>query len=91
MYEIPMEDLELVCEDADLDPGDRIRPGYSGRGMYGAQCLGLVGSPSTLVAFIVSATERFGADATRDMFSALSTDSMGTDHIYYWRNVTVTA
>lgn len=72
--------------------GDFEMREYSGRGMYGDKCLGLVGSIGRIVGDIVEAclsedipteSREYIADAVRGM----RTDSMGRDSVVYFPSV----
>lgn len=55
-----------------------IRPRYSGRGMFGAECVGVVtDDPTGLI-------EEAGANGLR----GAKTDGMGKDYIVYWEAIT---
>lgn len=65
---------------------------YSGRGMYGKQCLGVEVSRGGLGDFIADVFEAVAGnedDATlaADAFRSMSTDSMGLDTIVYFTQV----
>ena len=40
--QIPYSTLVAIARSADLDPVEAIYPDYSGRGMYGSQCVGFI-------------------------------------------------
>ena len=65
---------EVICEVG--DENSRIYEGYSGRGMYGVECFGVV-VPSRQY---IQAVE---AAASRGLFGA-KVDQMGRDMIVYW-------
>lgn len=72
------ETIEVIIETAesmDLD----VRTNYSGRGMFGARCLGVVGSHHELSELV-----QHVAIETGEVVPAPSTDSMGLDIIWYW-------
>jgi hypothetical protein len=58
--------------------GLEIRPSYSGRGMFGATCLGVVGSMADLDTLL---------SEVRGSAKGLRKDSMGLDYIYYWPGI----
>lgn len=63
------------------------RPDYSGRGMYGAECLGVSGSNSDLHALMFEVAQ---SSELADMLKAApSADSMGLGTIHYWRHIQV--
>lgn len=94
--------LTEILADADVDD-DAVRHDYSGRGMYGKTCLGLVGGYSTLTAFVAEVGKRQGAfdasgddDAHPDLFDVLdaivngvAVDQLGHDLIFYWPRLIV--
>lgn len=94
--------LNDILTDADIDD-DAVRYDYSGRGMYGITCLGLMGDHSTLLAFVAELARRqaeFDAtgddDVAPDLFDALNivvsnvaVDQMGHDLIFYWPRLVV--
>ena len=80
----------------DYDWGDsdsdaiEIREDYSGRGMYGATCLGfVVSSQRTVMRLVACMTEVLGLDMALDVIRKASTDSMGRDMIVYFPGVTL--
>jgi hypothetical protein len=91
MIEISQEDFEIWASDADVKPKD-VRLHYSGRGMYGKTCPGIVGNDSTLAKFLVhmAISGKDFHDAALAMADGISTDSMGKDTIYYFRGVKLT-
>jgi hypothetical protein len=101
---------------ANLFDDASVRYDYSGRGMYGGTCLGLVcGGVNELVQFVlaVQRTARFlerdgeqdenseDQRVARDLYGFLNAledggtttlqDDMGTQVVYYWPRVEVTA
>lgn len=84
---IPYDNIVGACWDADLDEDRAIRTGYSGRGMYGKECLAVVyDQPVDLIRFVVAMAERGWGDALTD---SVAQDSMGLGAVIYWPNVTV--
>jgi hypothetical protein len=80
--------LEDACWDADLDPDEALRTDYSGRGMYGASCVGLVHSDiDSLIAFVSLVRTRVGDEWA---LRGARQDSMGMSVITYWPRWTVT-
>lgn len=79
---ITFEKLRQVAENVD----GSVYPDYSGRGMYGATCVGIVLEDST-VADLALAIKDAGADEilTRE---GRSSDNMGLRTIIYWTGVT---
>ncbi len=85
-----------------VDAYDRLSPDgdatpvtdYSGRGMYGATCLGFtVRDPFTLGVAIGQCTgddnDQLSEDLVYTFASGARTDSMGLDAIVYWPSITV--
>lgn len=85
MSTITKFEAEEIAGEAGLDE-NAVYPDYSGRGMYGKQCLG----------FIYSSTNdllRLGAALSAALdgdVPAASTDSMGRDGIVYFPSLSVT-
>lgn len=70
-----------------------LRDSYSGRGMFGKQCLGFVISPSSILLFGMAMYQALSVhdddgiaddQLAVDMGQAAQTDSMGTDAIVYF-------
>lgn len=62
---------------------------YSGRGMFGGNCVGVVLSGTgDFAALVICVTEAMGADWAWDLFSKVRSDSMGYSTIYYFPGVT---
>ena len=70
-----------------------VRWDYSGRGMYGTQCFGIVGGTNVPVAFgaavaqVAADGDSVAEDFLYDVLRGMSTDSMGRSTIYYWSNI----
>lgn len=78
-----------VAYDAGLDE-DAVRADYSGRGMYGDTCVGIVGSPGELTAYVAALAVTLETDGLDwSWIGSVSQDSMGLDMIWYWRGLTV--
>ena len=80
--------LQLISEaltEADLAES-AVYTNYSGRGMYGKECLGIVGSLGELLQFVL-AMESLGQDTT--WVQNVRQDSMGLDSIFYWPSIEV--
>ena len=65
---------------------DDLHPDYSGRGMYGEQCLGLV-YPDTgkLIEFVIALVQ--ADEDTGDWLNRVKLDQMGLEGIAYWPGV----
>lgn len=77
--------ISAVCEWHDIE----IRTDYSGRGMYGAKCLGLVfdGTPGQLFSAFINALtldDDYLKLELSDVFAEMASDSMGWNSIYYF-------
>lgn len=93
-----MEITQLGLADLE-DEGFDVRSDYSGRGMFGWECFGIVGNAADLVRFIRYVVESAadtetnhvltGGDRDTNWLDNVRTDSMGMDMIYYWPRVTV--
>lgn len=85
--------LEEVADRLDLEMGSDVRPDYSGRGMYGKTCVGVVtDSMGGFVRFLLEVASEIGLgsnDEIGDLADRTSRDSMGLSTIYYWRGLTV--
>lgn len=84
--EISRDQLEELKSALDLLDED-VRYDYSGRGMYGRECLGLVVDATDLVVG-VALSQVFGDDAW-DIARNACTDSMGRGAIVYFPGYTV--
>lgn len=60
-----------------LEVGGELRTDYSGRGMYGATCYGIVTNDAT---FCIETAAEHGVKGA-------SVDSMGTKVIVYWQSI----
>lgn len=85
--EITNENLERLAQMLDLDSGD-VRRDYSGRGMYGASCVGLVVDvPDVVIG--VALREIFDEDEAWELARAACSDSMGRSTIVYFPGLVV--
>lgn len=92
---LPLDLLEEAAGEAELE-NDDIRTDYSGRSMYGDECVGVIGTVNCGVAFAVEllelAKERLedeeralDYDALKDvLIKGMRSDNMGMSMIYYW-------
>jgi hypothetical protein len=67
-----------------------LREDYSGRGMYGNSCAGIVGDPSDIMLCVAMTAFDMGEDPEDEDFEdfcddirTLRSDNMGRDMIYY--------
>jgi len=89
-----MRELVEMIRDAAEDMGDevRFRDSYSGRGMYGRECVGVVGSEDSCMALVGEVIKRMHYEANPavdfsqavDLIMNISRDSMGRSMILYW-------
>ena len=91
-----LDEVPDIYQDAD----EVIRADYSGRGMYGRECLGMVfDSDSHFFLFMVEFTRLYYTDwerkhdlhdwEPRDIFDEVRTDNMGYSTIFYMPSVKV--
>jgi len=73
--------------DAGLDE-DALRADYSGRGMYGERCFGIVGSESDMLRFVLALSHRL-EDRGEEWLPNVCSDNMGLSIIWYWPTVQV--
>jgi hypothetical protein len=77
-----------IVELADMDIDAELREDYSGRGMYGKKCLGIVANCSGVQIGMAFALALFDQTNDLDMQTLIDvtpkrSDSMGKDFIYY--------
>lgn len=91
--------IDEVQNYADIE----LRTSYSGRGMYGKECFGVVGSQTELAKFELSLALHLAADNSdeyrvdpddvmenfENILDSRSVDSMGYDTIYYYPGIKV--
>ena len=91
-----LDEVQDIYQEAD----EVIRANYSGRGMYGKECLGMVfDSDSHFFLFMVEFTRLYYTDwerkydlhdwEPRDIFDDVRTDNMGYSTIYYMPSVNI--
>ena len=77
-----MEKLEELAENMEAS----LYPDYSGRGMYGSKCVGIVTQEAADMLLLgVELAEALGLDRAREMAQNASWDSMGRGQIIYFR------
>lgn len=79
------EAIKNFCEEHGYD----LRLNYSGRGMYGRECFGLVVPDSGIEACMLLAvylSQEVGDISVENLASNVRTDSMGRDLIVYFPN-----
>ncbi len=83
-------DMINVIEALADDLGGTVRYGYSGRGMYGKECVGIViPYPSEWIEIINERSEDLFSDDVWYELESYSMDNMGLDYIVYWPNISV--
>lgn len=99
--DITEDDLKGVLYECDieLDPEEDVRVDYSGRGMYGASCFGIVTDDPGLLLKLGAAlqglylVEELRGELARELLEAMSAsvsqDSMGLSSIVYFPRVHV--
>ena len=93
-YQLTVDDLELITEILEQHEAGTVMQ-YSGRGMYGDQCLGIV-TEDEASTFLILGLEFAGASYRSLGFtligSGVRTDSMGRDSVVvYFPRVTMPA
>lgn len=99
MYEVEKSAIVEALDYADFeDPEDAARWDYSGRGMYGRSCFGIIGTMEDYSNFLLGLVGVF-YDQTEDIDQAqylaglfgstVRTDSMAYDTIYYFPSIKV--
>ena len=87
MIELDREKLQVTAEDLEIN----AYISYSGRGMYGKQCVGVTGDIGDVIRFIlevVPAIDDYAADGTyREEWFNVRSDDFGRDTIFYWPGV----
>lgn len=62
----------------------RLYPLYSGRGMFGEQCFGIVVEDPVLVHFLLGCMAKENKDLSIDLMNAQKIDTLGLDFIVYF-------
>jgi hypothetical protein len=75
-----VESIELSIDDLYLE--------YSGRAMFGAKCLGFVGTLGDAIHFVVALAEVLD-DGDLSWVQDARSDQMGRSMIYYWPSIRV--
>jgi len=92
MVEIEKDVILTALYEAGLAEDD-IRWDYSGRGMYGQTCFGIVGSLLDYTGFLLQlASDTTGDrwDVAYDLSQRVNTDSMAMQTIFYFPGIKVT-
>lgn len=95
-FEIDRDDAEYLADRAGMEG---IVEDYSGRGMYGETCLGMIYTTPDAVALVQLGwalrdveeewAEETGVVILWEMMTSARTDSMGLDSIVYFPNITI--
>jgi hypothetical protein len=86
---ISRADIEEALYEANLDT-EALYEGYSGRGMYGKECFGIVGTPGDAMAFLVALAKVDALDVdVIYMAKYTSMDNLGLKTISYWPGYTI--
>lgn len=80
---VDRKEVEAAMDTAGLSP-ESLQADYSGRGMYGSGCLGIVCDLGEILMF--AAALALLADEV-DWIDGARSDSMGVSSIWYWPNV----
>ena len=77
--------IEEFCEEQELD----YREDYSGRGMFGSRCVGIVcdnplSTLSAFFAYIIDSDDNIGGCEVQDALGNPEEDSMGMRNILYF-------
>lgn len=87
--ELLRADVEKAAYEADLDLEEDLRFDYSGRGMYGGKCFGIVADTARYTKFMMLLFADLDRDQAWEMVDQVCTDSMGFDTIFYFPGVFV--
>lgn len=82
-----LTELQQALYNVDLELSEHFRPDYSGRAMYGKECVGFTGNSGDLVKFVAGLTDKFGLDEVMDNWASPRSDNMGYDTIWYWPDI----
>ncbi len=97
MATIQQSTIEILHGGLGLSDDWEFRTDYSGRGMYGSECIGLVTSVSAweIVSSLADLIADFENDAPsiagelREFLAVPHEDSMGYSTVYYWPGLTL--
>lgn len=78
---IDAQELSEVLYNVDGDL--KVYPSYSGRGMFGDTCFGLVGSRNDVIRFFIQLSKK-DEELADDLLDRMATDNMGYDTIFYF-------
>lgn len=93
MPTIPYPNLHDMLEqfdDGSREIDEMIKREYSGRGMYGKTCFGVVlETHADVYRFFIAVTDAFSSDFAYDLVMNVQTDNLGRDVIVYFPGWTV--
>jgi hypothetical protein len=90
MATIKRETFETIAAGADIED---YRTDYSGRGMYGKQCVGIVGDMADFMDFVTTLAAWYFEDEDEEAeefwyrINSVQIDNMGRDSIFYWPSI----
>lgn len=94
-YLLGPEQTDLIRTAVDLaglyDDSDTIRTDYSGRGMYGDRCFGIVVADQREAARVLVNLATLDGDLAVELADRWTTDSMGMTTIVYFPGVAIDA
>lgn len=93
-YEFTLQQIENAANASELEMETNVRIAYSGRGMYGKECLGIVAELGDIMLFLFELLDGEGAytdskSLVAELLNSAARDSMGMSTIWYWSNITV--
>lgn len=77
-----------TLSDLAYDADGTAYPNYSGRGMYGKTCVGIVIEENDLLKLGISIANLFDDDVKEYLADNYKTDTMGHKVIVYWQGLT---
>lgn len=77
------EAVVMAADMAGIDIDEDLRRDYSGRGMYGDECVGIVCGDREYGTFLTELADD-DPELARELADSVKTDSMATRTIYYW-------
>jgi hypothetical protein len=85
------EYIDVMRRDDGIDVTIDPHWDYSGRGMFGAECFGIVGDARTLVAFMLYVVPKLVEDGVTTLNAWLHVrhDNMARETIFYWPDIEI--
>ena len=90
MHYLTVDELDAILDTARISGDEDVRPDYSGRGMYGSTCLGIVLDNDAVSRFWVACGIALDDDIALNLAEAGRVDSMGMQTIIYFPKWTLT-